>query len=143
MVETKWLHRQSLERGKYGCVYNCIFSPTPEIIHHSIREKMRKSNYYTIIDAISDLQARGFLLDFSLVGNKLLCAREKCYLGADDFDVLEMYLFHAGGLTRDETVIYAIESLSRPLKGILLNSGNQTSTQVPPMLTRKIRKFWV
>jgi hypothetical protein len=87
---------------------------------------MRKNNYCTIIEAISDLQARGFLLDFCLIGNKLLCAQEQCYLGAEEFDVLEMYRFHTGGLTRKETVVYAIESLSRPLKGILL-----------------IRNFWV
>jgi hypothetical protein len=104
---------------------------------------MRKNNYCSIIDAISDLQTRGFLLDFSLIGNKLLCAQEKCYLGADEFDVLEMYRFHAGGLTRDEAVVYAIESFSRPLKGILLNSGYQTTAQMPTILTRKIRKFWV
>jgi len=104
---------------------------------------MRKNNYFTIIEAISDLQARGFLLDFCLIGNKLLCAQEKCYLGAEEFDVLEMYCFPAGSFARDETVVYAIESLSRPLKGILLNSTNQTPTYVPSILTGKIRKFWV
>jgi hypothetical protein len=82
---------------------------------------MRKTNYCNIIEAISDLQARGFLLDFCLIGNKLLCAQEQCYLGAEEFDVLEMYHFHVGGLTRDETVVYAIESLFRPLRGILLD----------------------
>jgi hypothetical protein len=102
---------------------------------------MRKNNYCSIVDAISDLQTRGFWLDFSLIGNKLLCAQEKCYLGADDFDVLEMYCFHSGGLTRNETVVYAIESLSRRLKGILLNPGYKTTAEVPPILTRKIRKF--
>ncbi len=50
-----------------------------------------KNNYYNIIDAISDLQARGFFLDFNLIGNKLLCAQEKCYLGAEEFEVLEIY----------------------------------------------------
>jgi hypothetical protein len=104
---------------------------------------MRKNNYCSIIDAISDLQTRGFLLDFSLIGNQLLCAQEKCWLGADDFDVLEMYCFHGGGLSRNETILYAIESLFLPLKGILLNSGCQTGTQVPPIIGRKIRKFWV
>jgi hypothetical protein len=104
---------------------------------------MIKYNYYTIIDAISDLQARGFFLDFSLVGNKLLCAQEKCYLGAEEFEVLEMYSFQVSGPTGDETVVYAIESLSRPLKGILVNSGNQAATQLPPILSRKIRKFWI
>jgi hypothetical protein len=103
---------------------------------------MQKKNYHTIIDAISDLQERGFFLDFSLIGNQLFCAQEKCYFGAEEFDVLEMYTFHIDGHTRDETVVYAIESFSRPLKGILLNSGYPILTSVPIILSRKIRKFW-
>jgi hypothetical protein len=99
--------------------------------------------YYSIIDAISDLQARGFFLDFSLIGNKILCAQEKCYLAPEEFEVLEMYSFHVEGPGRSDTVVYAIESRSRPLKGILLNSGNRSKTPVPPVLFRKIRKFWV
>jgi hypothetical protein len=81
---------------------------------------MNKDNYITISDAISDLQARGFLWDFSVVGNKLLCAQEKCYVGAEDFDVLEMYWFPGSGSGSNEIIVYAIELLSRPLKGILL-----------------------
>jgi hypothetical protein len=103
---------------------------------------MRQNNYYTIIDAISDLQSRGFFLDFSLVGNKLLCAQEKCYLGPEEFEVLEMYRFQTYGPTRDETIVYAIEILSRPLKGILLNSSHHSKSTIPAILTRKIRKFW-
>jgi hypothetical protein len=109
------------------------------LIHQS--DTMRENKYFTIIDAISDLQRRGFLLDFTLIGNELLCAQEQCYLKAEEFDVLEMYCFHAGGLIRHETVVYAIESISRPLKGILLNSTHQALTHVPSILTRKIRKF--
>jgi hypothetical protein len=85
---------------------------------------MGKKSYCTIIEAISDLQARGFYLDFSLIENKLFCAQEQRYLETEEFDVLEMYCFHAGGPIRDETAVYAIESLTRSLKGILLNSGN-------------------
>jgi hypothetical protein len=101
---------------------------------------MSNYNYCTIIDAVSDLQSRGFFLDFILIGNQLLCIQEKCYLEAEEFNVIEMHSFHADG---DEIVVYAIESLSRPLKGILLNSGYHTLTQVPPILFRMIRKFWV
>ena len=101
---------------------------------------MCKYNYCNIIEAISDLQARGFSLDFSLIGDKLLCAQEKCYLGANEFDVLEMYCFHLEDPGRADAIIYAIELLSRPLKGILLNP---TQKQVPPILSTKIRKFWV
>jgi len=104
---------------------------------------MRPYDYYTIIDAISDLQARGFFLDFSIIGNKLLCAQEKCYLGAEEFDVLEMYSFQVDCPGRVDTVVYAIESLSRSLNGILLNPGSPSPTKVPPILSMKIRKFWV
>ena len=89
---------------------------------------MQRNNYHTVIDAISDLQARGFFLDFSLIGNKLFCSQEKCYFRPGEFDVLEMYTFHVDGLAREETVVYAIESFSWPLKGILLNSGCPTLT---------------
>ena len=105
---------------------------------------MRKNNYFSIIDAIVDLQERGFFLDFSLVDNKLLCCQEKCFLAAEEFDVLEMYRFHEShnSSVREETVVYAIESLNRSFKGILLNSGHQAIAMVHPILTRKLRKFW-
>jgi hypothetical protein len=105
---------------------------------------MRKNKYYSIIDAIVDLQERGFFLDFSLVDNKLLCCQEKFFLAAEEFDVLEMYRFHAGHTSsvREETIVYAIESLSGSFRGILLNSGHQAKTLVHPILTRKLRKFW-
>jgi hypothetical protein len=94
---------------------------------------MRKNNYCTIIEAISDLQARGFFLDFSLIGNQLLCAQEKCYLGAEEFEVLEMYRFHPRGPGRDETVVYAIECLSLPFKGILLTKAELLHGKFSPL----------
>jgi len=97
---------------------------------------MNKNNYYTIIDAISDLQARGFTLDFSLVRSKLFYVQEQRYLEAEEFDVVEMYHFHAGRPSRGKTDVFAIESLIRPLKGILLYSFNQAPTQVPKVLKR-------
>jgi hypothetical protein len=97
-------------------------------------DNMRRYNYYSVIDAISGLQARGFLLDFSLINNKLFCAQEKCYLGADEFDVLEIHRFYVVGRTRAETNVYAIETYSRSLKGILLNSCNQS----PGLVSRSV-----
>jgi hypothetical protein len=81
---------------------------------------MNKNNQNAIINAISDLQARGFILDFSIIRSNLFCAQEQCYLDLEEFDVLEMYRFHLGGRPRNLTNVYAIESRTRPLKGILL-----------------------
>jgi hypothetical protein len=100
-----------------------------------------KNNYFTVIDAISDLQARGFFLDFSIIGNQLLCAQEQCYLRADEVVVLEMYRFRSEGNLRDETEVYGIESVGQSLKGILLNSSVQTPTLVPAILSGNIGKF--
>jgi hypothetical protein len=85
---------------------------------------MHKYNYYTIVDAIMDLQERGFIFDFSLISSKLFFAQEQCYLEPKEFDVLEKYHFYPRGHTRQWTDVYAIESTTRPLKGILLNSGH-------------------
>lgn len=98
---------------------------------------MQKNQYHTVIDAISGLQARGFFLDFSLIGNKLFCAQEKCYFRAGEFDVLEMYSFCVDGVACAETVVYAIESFPWSLKGILLNTGCSTLTSAllsPPKI---------
>ena len=80
---------------------------------------MNKSNH-AIINVISKLQARGFILDFSFIRTKLFCAQEQCYLDLEEFDVLETYRFHFGGRSPNLTDVYAIESRTRPLKGILL-----------------------
>jgi hypothetical protein len=82
---------------------------------------MCRNNYYNVVDAISDLQARGFLLDFSLINNELFCVQEQCYLGAEEFDVLEIHRFSGVGATHTQTIVFVIETLSRSLKGILLH----------------------
>ena len=104
---------------------------------------MYRNNYYSVVSAISDLQARGFLLDFSLIDNKLFCAQEQCYVGAEEFEVLEIHRFYDVGRTRTETVVFAIETFSQGLRGILLNSCYRSPAQLPLILHRKIRKFWV
>ncbi len=83
---------------------------------------MRIENNYGIIDAISGLQARGFFLDFSLMGEKMLCAQQQCYLNAEEFEVREMYRFRTDSSLDTETIVYGLECISRPLKGILLRS---------------------
>jgi hypothetical protein len=81
---------------------------------------MRKGDHNGIIDAISDLHSRGFLFDFSLMGNKLLCVQQQSYVSAAEFQVREMYRFRTYNSIYKETIIYALESDCRPLKGLLL-----------------------
>jgi hypothetical protein len=73
-----------------------------------------------IVDAIVDLQTRGFFFDFTLLHNRLFCAQQQCFFGPDDFMVLEKYSFQKGILPGRKTDVFGIESLSYGLKGILL-----------------------
>jgi hypothetical protein len=90
---------------------------------------MRKNDHFNIIDTISDLQARGFFLDFCLIGNRLLCAQQQRYLKAEEFEVREIYRFRVERSRHTETIVYALESHSRPLKGILLHSSERILTK--------------
>lgn len=73
-----------------------------------------------IVDAIVDLQTRGYLFDFSFLRNKLFCAQQKCFFDPEDFDVLEKFSFQRGETPDKKTIVLGVESLSYGLKGILL-----------------------
>lgn len=98
--------------------------------------------YDPIVDVVAALQARGFILDFSVTCSQLYCVQEQCYLDAEEFEVLEMYRFLIGP-TWVRTDVYVIESFCPALKGILLTSVGQRQRRAPSILNEKIRKFWV
>jgi hypothetical protein len=81
---------------------------------------MLRGKYNTVVEAISDLQARGFTEDFTIVDDQLFCAQEKCYIKAQEFAVLGTYDFHCAS-RKKKKVLYVIESPF--LRGILLDSG--------------------
>ena len=92
---------------------------------------MIKNNHCAIINVISDLQARGFTLDFSVIRSKLFCAQEQCYLEPEEFATVEMYRYQSSSRSHNLTDVYAIESLTRPLKGILLINATLVCRSMP------------
>ena len=86
---------------------------------------MQANNYQRVVDVISDLQLRGFCWDYTVAGDKLLCAQEKCYLSAEEFEVLETYSFEIRGRKNKTINVCAIEPFNRPWNGILLYIGEE------------------
>jgi hypothetical protein len=103
---------------------------------------MYQTSYLSILDAIVDLQTRGYFFDFNMIGNKLLCSQQKIFLRSEDFDILEMYSFPHEDAWQ-ETVVYGIESQQYHIKGILLSTMPERTVTLPAMLFKKISKFWV
>ena len=104
---------------------------------------MHQIGYSSLIDAIVDLQTRGYSFDFSVVGNQLLCAQRKTYVKDEEFDILEVHHFLLDEQERKETVVYGIEASSLGLKGILLNNVREKSMGVPSILQKKMKKWWI
>ena len=54
---------------------------------------MSKKGTQNIVDAIVDLQTRGYSSDFIVMDNQLFCAQQKIFLRHDEFDINEVYSF--------------------------------------------------
>lgn len=104
---------------------------------------MYQADNLSIVNTIVDLQSRGFNYDFCFVNDKLFCAQQKQFLSEDEFNILEMYRFPCYDKLMHETVIYGLESLQYVMKGILLNSFRGSAVPLPPIIIKKVCRFWI
>jgi len=79
-------------------------------------------NYTKRIQTIIALQSRGYDLDFVLKDENLLCLQERELINPDEFEVAETYKFEENNGIADTYVVFAIRSVQRDLKGILMTS---------------------
>jgi hypothetical protein len=75
--------------------------------------------YDTMTEAINELRGRGYITDFNLEKNCIVCHEEK--FNAEEFEIDEVYRFEGATDPADEAVVYAIGSKTG-LKGILVNA---------------------
>jgi hypothetical protein len=71
---------------------------------------------------IIGLQKKGYDVDFILKDEYLLCLQERDLLGPEDFEIIETYQFKESQDDSETYVVYAIRSVHRDLKGILMTS---------------------
>lgn len=79
-------------------------------------------NYSNKTQAIIGLQHKGFDLDFVLKDEHLLCLQDCELISPDDFEIAETYKFVERHGIPETYVVYAIRSVQRDLKGILMTS---------------------
>ncbi|RYG50780.1 MAG: hypothetical protein EOO01_09930, partial [Chitinophagaceae bacterium] len=65
--------------------------------------------YTNSADAISDLHRKGFVNDFQLTGNDLLCIQEGIFIRPGEFCITEYYRIPSLEKQReDETIVFGI-----------------------------------
>jgi hypothetical protein len=80
---------------------------------------MTYHDYQTVSQAVNELQKRGYTTDFNLEEN--LKSFETGKRNADDYVIVEVHRYEGNSDPGDEAVVYAIESLDKKQKGILVS----------------------
>lgn len=100
-----------------------------ENMHH-------KSHYSTVSEAINKLRAEGFITDFNLEDNCIICNTVK--FNVEELEIVDVYRYEGNSDPSDEAIVYAIESKSG-VKGILVNGYGASSDSRTSGIIEKIR----
>ena len=76
-------------------------------------------SYDTVVAALNGLKARGYTVNFNIAFDQLMCIENKICLNPDEFEIVEMHRFEGNSNPADEDVVYAVESKSGDIKGVI------------------------
>jgi hypothetical protein len=79
-------------------------------------------NFESALDAIQDMNKRGYTANLSLEGDTIDDKARGIKMTADDFEINEYYRFEGASNPSDMSIIYAVESKKYNLKGVLVNA---------------------
>ncbi|MEO7264465.1 MAG: hypothetical protein ABIW38_06105 [Ferruginibacter sp.] len=90
-----------------------------------------KFRYNTVTSAIDALRREGFINDFNLIEDRIVCGEKA--LQVDDVDIKILYRYEGDSDPADEATVYGLES-KEGLKGILVlgdeTDSDETSTKI-------------
>ncbi len=95
-------------------------------------------SYDTVTEALADLQKRGFVLNFNLVPDGIVCSDLDHQFKPDHFHIKEVYRFEGMSDPGDSTIIYAIES-DTSMRGILINAYGMYADMLTSDMVHKLR----
>ena len=90
--------------------------------------------YDTVTAAVKGLKERGYIKDFNLKENSLVCQDDKFH--PEDFEIVEVYRFEGNSDPGDEAIVYAIES-NKGDKGVLVNGYGISADEMSGEMAKK------
>lgn len=91
--------------------------------------------YDTVSEAVNGLKQRGFVVDFNLEENCLVCHGDK--FDINDFEIVEVFRFEGNTDPSDEAIVYAIESV-KGTKGILVSGYGISAEGMSAEMAQKL-----
>lgn len=93
--------------------------------------------YDTLSQAMNSLKKRGYNLDFSTDGQKIISENENLEFKPEDIEIDEVHRFEGMTNPGDMSVLYAITS-SDGHKGLLADAYGTYGNEISPELARKL-----
>jgi hypothetical protein len=94
--------------------------------------------YDTITDALNGLRKNGYVLDFNIAFDKLMCSQNGVCLNPEQFEITNHFRFEGNTDPADEAVVYAVESKDGKMKGVLVSAYGVYSDPVSDEMIRKL-----
>ncbi len=97
----------------------------------------RNNNYHyaTVLEAIDQLRAKGYLMDFNLEENCISCQESR--FSHEDFDIVEIYRYEGDTDPAEEATVFGIESATG-IKGILVTGNSAELGSKDQAILRKL-----
>lgn len=93
--------------------------------------------YDTVSQAVNGLKERGYVTDFNIEYDCIVCREIPLRLKPDEFEISEVYRYEGLSDPADEAVVYAIES-RHGQKGVLVNGFGISADVVSDELVSKL-----
>lgn len=82
----------------------------------------RMKTYTTLSEAINDLTKKGYTFNFNIQQDCIWCTENNMQLQPNEFEIDEVHRFQEMSDVDNESILYAISSKQKNVKGLLVNA---------------------
>ncbi|WP_459212419.1 phosphoribosylpyrophosphate synthetase [Aquimarina rhabdastrellae] len=94
--------------------------------------------YNNLVEALEDLYERGYIHDYNIKENTIICNALKQECAIQEFTIIEMYRFEDMSDPGSESILYALETEDGN-KGTILDAYGIYSEALSPEMIEKLR----
>jgi len=103
-----------------------------------MNEHILQECFGTLSETINGLIKLGYIHDFNIQEECIVCHKEDLKLSPDDFQIEKVYRFEGVSDPDDQAILYVISSLKHSLKGTLVNGYGISSDKATSKIIEQL-----
>lgn len=104
-----------------------------------MNEDLLKESFGTLSQTINGLIKLGYIHDFNIQEECLVCRQNNLSLSPDEFQIDKVYRFEGSSNPDDQAILYAISSTIHGIKGMLVNGYGISSDESTSKMIEKLQ----